>query len=248
VRLTVIGCSGSFPGPESAASCYLVEANGFRLVLDMGNGALGALGRTIDIYSIGAIALSHLHPDHCLDLCSYYVARRFHPDRVFDPMPVYGPDGTAERLARAYDMPLQPGMATQFDFRRYPGGKFVVGPFTVSTTRVAHPVPAYALRVEHAGRSLVYTGDTGPCADLVDLAAGADLLLSEASFRQGDDNPPGLHMTGHQAGEHAAAAEVGRLVLTHIPPWGSGESAVKEAEGVYGGPVDLACSGAVYEI
>ena len=105
MRLTVIGCSGSFPGPESAASCYLVEANGFRLVLDMGNGALAALGRTIDIYSIGAIALSHLHPDHCLDLCGFYVLRKYHPSGQQPRLPVYGPSGTGERMTRAYEPP-----------------------------------------------------------------------------------------------------------------------------------------------
>jgi ribonuclease BN (tRNA processing enzyme) len=80
VRLTVIGCSGSFPGPDSPASCYLVESGGFRLLLDLGNGALGALQRHVGLYDIDAVCLSHLHADHCLDLCAYYVARTFHPD------------------------------------------------------------------------------------------------------------------------------------------------------------------------
>lgn len=248
MRLTVVGCSGSFPGPDSAASCYLVEAEGFRLVLDLGNGALGALARHLDVYTVDAVALSHLHADHCLDLCSLYVARAYHPDRTFDRLPVWGPAGTAARLARAYDMPVEPGMRGQFDVHAFPSEPFAVGPFTVRIARVAHPVEAYALRVEHGGRSLVYSGDTGPTPALVKLADGADLLLAEASFGPGDDHPPGLHLTGRQAGEHAAAAGVGRLVVTHVPPWGSGAVAVEEARTAYDGPVELAAAGQEHDV
>ena len=77
MQIKIIGCSGSFPGPDSAASSYLVEADGFRLLMDLGDGALGALQRYADRYAIDAVCLSHLHGDHCLDLCSYAVARTY---------------------------------------------------------------------------------------------------------------------------------------------------------------------------
>src|SRR5262249_31310042 len=93
VRITVIGCSGSFPGPESPASCYLIEPDGFALLLDLGNGALGPLQRHIGLYEIGAVLLSHLHADHCLDLCGYWVARRYAPGGPKPRIPVYGPRG-----------------------------------------------------------------------------------------------------------------------------------------------------------
>ena len=98
-----MGCSGSFPGPDSPASCYLVEADGFRLVLDLGNGALGALQRYSGLGEIDAICLSHLHADHCLDMCGYSVFQNYHPDGPRPPIPVYGPAGTrgaAHRRAR----------------------------------------------------------------------------------------------------------------------------------------------------
>src|SRR5690606_10081583 len=69
MKLTVVGCSGSFPSPDSACSSYLVEADGYRLLLDMGNGALGALQRHCGLYDLDAVALSHLHADHCIDMC-----------------------------------------------------------------------------------------------------------------------------------------------------------------------------------
>ena len=99
MQLTVIGCSGSFPGPDSPASCYLLEAEGFRLVMDMGNGALGVLQRHAELFGIDAICVSHLHADHCVDLSSYWVARQYAPGGPRPPIPVYGPRGTAERVA-----------------------------------------------------------------------------------------------------------------------------------------------------
>ncbi len=246
MKLTVIGCSGSIPGPDSPASCYLVEADGFRLLLDLGNGALGALARHVPLESIDAVALSHLHPDHCVDLCAYYVARKYRPGGPLPPIPVYGPEGTADRLASAYGLPASPGMSGEFTFVAYPEGAFEIGPFTAQVTRVAHPVPAYAIRLTHAGSTLSYSGDTGPTEALVKIANHADVLLAEASFLDGDDNPLDLHLTGRDAGEHAARAGVGRLVLTHIPPWGDPARAQAEAASTFAGPVDLAVSGATY--
>ncbi len=97
MKLTVVGCSGSFPGPESPASCYLIEHEGTRILLDMGNGSLGALQRYTDIYAIDAVVLSHLHVDHFIDLCSYYVALQYRPDGPADSVAVWGPTDTAAR-------------------------------------------------------------------------------------------------------------------------------------------------------
>jgi ribonuclease BN (tRNA processing enzyme) len=252
VRLTIIGCSGSFPGPESPASCYLVEApydgRTFRLLLDLGSGALGALQRHVDLDEIDAIALSHLHPDHCIDLCGYYVVRKYHPTGPRPQLPVYGPDGAGERMARAYDLPDAHAMDEQFDFVTYPEASFGVGPFTLDVARVDHPVPAYAIRVTHDGRSLVYSGDTGQCSKLEELAKGSDVLLCEASFMEGVPNPPGLHLTGREAAETAERAGVGRLLLTHVPPWHDPQSVLAEALPHYGGPAQLVSPSASYDI
>ncbi|HEU4492006.1 MAG TPA: MBL fold metallo-hydrolase [Jiangellales bacterium] len=248
MRLTVIGCSGSFPGPHSPASCYLVEAGGLRVVVDLGNGALGELQRHVDIYAVDAVLLSHLHADHCLDLCAYYVARKYRPGGPAPQIPVYGPRGSGARLARAYDLPEEPGMNSEFHFLEHGREPYSVGPLTVTPVRVVHPVEAYALRIDHGGHGVVYSGDTAPSEALVDLARGADLLVCEASFVEGGDNPPGLHLTGRQAGRHAAEAGVPRLVLTHVPPWTDGAVAVAEASEVYGGDLQLASSGLVVEL
>lgn len=250
-RLTVVGCSGSYPGPDSPASCYLLEAEHdgrtFRILLDLGNGSLGQLHRYVDPLSIDAVFLSHLHADHCLDMCGYYVMRKYHPTGAQPRIPVWGPEDTPGRLARAYDLPLEPGMTEEFDFHPH-GDPVRVGPFVVETSPVLHPVDAFALKVTVAGRTLVYSGDTGACTALTELARDADLLLCEASFRDGVDNPPDLHMTGSECGTTATDAGVARLVLTHIPPWHDPQAALTEARTTWSGPLDLAVAGMVVEL
>ncbi|HEX3610301.1 MAG TPA: MBL fold metallo-hydrolase [Sporichthyaceae bacterium] len=248
MRLTVVGCSGSFPGPTSPASCYLVEADGFRVLLDLGAGALGALATHVDVGSIDAVVLSHLHPDHCIDMCGYYVARKYRPDGALPRIPVHGPADTPSRMAAAYGLPEDPGMTEQFDFRKLTAGEpFEIGPFRFHTDRTVHPIEAYAIRVEHGGKALVYSGDSGVCDELVRLATGADLFLCEASFHDGRDVAPDVHLTGSQAAEHATRAGVPRLLLTHIPPWNDPARTLSEAAD-FEGRVDLACPGATYEI
>ena len=253
MRLTVVGCSGSYPGPDSPASCYLVEADQdgrtWRVLLDLGSGALGRLHRHADPLSIDGVFISHLHPDHWFDMSGYYVLRKYHPAGRQPRVPVHAPKGAATQMARAYGLPENPGMTGEFDFHVHDEARPVtLGPFTVEVLRVVHPVEAYALKVTADGRSLVYTGDTGPNEPLVDFAKDSDLLLAEASFVEGEDNPADLHLTGKEAGEAATAAGVGRLLLTHIPPWYDKQIALEEARPVYDGQLDLARCGTTYDV
>jgi ribonuclease BN (tRNA processing enzyme) len=248
MRLTVIGCSGSFPGPDSPGSCYLVEAEGFRLLLDLGNGALGVLQRHSGLYDLDAICLSHLHADHCLDLCSYAVARLYPAAGARPPIPVYGPAGTAERMTRAYSLEPGPEMRTAFDFVTLTPGTVQIGPFRLTAEHMNHPVETFGMRLDHGGSSLVYSADTGESAALAGLARDADILLCEASFIEAPDLPPDLHLTGLQAGQHAARAGVRHLVLTHLVPWNDSAQTREEAARAFTGPISLAASGQVHEL
>ncbi len=241
MKLTVVGCSGSFPGPDSAASSYLVESDGYRVVLDLGNGALGALQRYASLDAIDAVLISHLHVDHMIDLCSFYVARRYRPAGPLPRLRVLGPAGTHEHVAAASGSTVA-ALDEVFSFEVH-AHVAEVGPFRVTSARVNHPVEAYGLRLAAAGRSLTYSGDTGPCQGLVDLARDCEVLLAEASFVDGEANPPDLHLTGSQAGEVARDAGVGQLLVTHVPPWHDREHAVSEAQGVFDGPVVAATPG-----
>ncbi|MBQ1070616.1 MBL fold metallo-hydrolase, partial [Micromonospora sp. D75] len=102
MRLTVLGCAGSFPGPESPCSAYLMEAEGFRLLIDFGVGSLSTLQRYVGLHAPDAVLLTHLHCDHMFDAVSYVVVRRYAPDGPYPPLPMYAPSGAPDRLAAAY--------------------------------------------------------------------------------------------------------------------------------------------------
>ena len=249
MRLTVLGCAGSFPGPEAACSAYLVEADGFALMLDFGTGSLSALQRFADLRRIDAILLSHLHCDHILDACSYVVVRRWAPDGPYPLVPVYGPAGARDRLTAVYGSAEEGPLENVYAFHTLRPGTFDLGPFTVTVEQVNHPVETYGVRLEHGGRSLAYSADTGTCEALIRLAQHADAFLCEASYLDGEDNPPGLHLTGREAGEAAAKAGVGRLLLTHlVNAWGDPAATYEAASACFSGPVDLVAPGERYEI
>ena len=258
MRLTVVGCAGSFPSPDSPASCYLVEADHvderrWRVLLDLGSGALGPLQARLapaTLRDLDAVLLSHLHPDHCLDLCGLYVALAYDPaGPPPDRLPVFGPTGTFQRLERAYGDHEHGSLAKYFDVREWAESRPErFGPFTVIPRRVEHPVQAFGLRVEHGDAVLAYSGDTDACDALVELATGADLLLAEASFIEGRDSARGVHLTGRRAGETAQRAGAARLVLTHQPTWTAPEVVAAEAREVYPGPVETARPGAAWTL
>jgi ribonuclease BN (tRNA processing enzyme) len=248
VRLTVLGCSGTFPGPDSPCSSYLFEADGFRLLVDMGNGASGVLQRCCGLLDLDAVLLSHLHGDHWLDLVTYTYARRYHPAGRPPALPVYGPAQTPQQVSAAFGRPVGELLAATYAFTEVSAGAMPIGPFDARLTRVNHPVETYAVRLTHAGRSVAYSADTGECDALVELARDADLFLCEASYLDGERNPPGLHLTGRQAASYAARAGVGRLLLTHLVPWGDPVRTLQVAHEAFESDVELAYAAQRVEI
>jgi ribonuclease BN (tRNA processing enzyme) len=256
VRLTVLGCSGSTPGPNAASSGYLIEAGDTRFTVDLGNGTFAALQSVCDPFALDAVLFSHLHPDHCADFSALTVLRRYHPAPSRDPRvhrtPVHGPSDAPTRFAAAYAPNAAEAAETDltdvYTFHPFGTEPATIGDCRVTAARVAHPCEAYGIRLEHHGRSLCYTGDSGPCAALHTLADGVDVLLAEASWTDSPDRPPALHLSGQQAGELAATARVGRLVLTHVPPWTDRSAVLAEAKAAFDGDVVLAEAGAEYRI
>lgn len=261
MRLTVIGCSGSFPSSTSPASCYMLTATDlrgrtWRVIVDMGNGALGALQRHIDLSEIDAILVSHLHPDHCIDLSGVHVAVKWDPRGwKKGPIPLFGPADIHQYLLNTHGLTMEVGMQTEFDFNVWQAFSPVqIGPFTVTPYPVVHPVDdPYALRIECDGIDghtvLTYSGDTDSCVGLVEAARDADLFLCEAAYQEGrDDALRGIHLTGKRAGEAAAEANVRNLLLTHLPVWNDPEVIRAEAEAVFEGGLALAETGASYNI
>lgn len=258
MKLTIVGCTGSMSGPESAASSYLIQARDgdrtWSLLLDMGPGSFGSLMRLMEPGQLDAVFLSHLHADHMSDMISCHVYRRWHPDGALGPVDVYAPGGAMERVRGVGGDGADETYGTEFAFHALAEEAPVqVGPFTVTAHAVEHPVEAYALRIEgpseSGGRAVItYSGDTDECAGLVSAARDADLFLSEAAFVEGRDDVRGIHLTGERAGDVATQAGSRLLVLTHIQPWTDPGVVAAGARDHYDGPVEVAVSDAVFEV
>jgi ribonuclease BN (tRNA processing enzyme) len=242
MELIVLGSHATWPRAHGASSGYLVRHDGFTLWVDAGTGTLAKLQEHVEPFDVGAIAISHRHFDHFLDLYPYYFARWSSPQPV-PKLPLFAPPGMFEHATR-----IEEGLAETFDPRAVePGEAFEAGPFRVRTAPMQHPVPTIGMRIEAGGRSLAYSGDTGPSENLVELAGGADLLLCEATWLRGGTGPPNLHLGADQAAEHAKRAEVERLVLTHIGPRNDRQEVREVAGSNFDGDLTLAEGGLVVE-
>ncbi|MBW0253677.1 MULTISPECIES: MBL fold metallo-hydrolase [unclassified Cellulomonas] len=264
MRLVVVGSAGSFPGPDSAASCYLVQAEGpdgaggtrtWNVLLDLGNGALGPLQRHLAPADLDAVAISHLHADHVADVVVLGVMLRYDPRGARPtPLPLHGPEGVRERLAQLSGHDPATSTADHLALGTWRAGEPVrVGPLTIEPVPVEHPVPAFGFRVTGPSEAdpartvtLAYTGDTDECPGLDELAADADLLLAEAAYLESTPGAPrGVHLTGRRAGLAAQRNGSRRLLLTHLVAWNDPAESLAEAAAAYDGPLDLARPGTV---
>jgi ribonuclease BN (tRNA processing enzyme) len=254
--LTVLGCSGSAPGPHAPSSGYLLEADGFALCVELGNGTLAELQALRDPFELDALMFSHLHPDHCADFTALTVLRRWHPTPTVDPwrrrLPVYAPEEAPSRFVAAYEPSKrerdEADLSDVYDFHPLAAGAREIGPFTVTAAEMTHLCETYGFRFDHGGRTLAYTGDTGVCDSLDELVAGVDTLLGEASWTHSDDRPKGVHLSGRELGEVATRAGVGRLLITHVTPWTDPNAVLAEAKAAYDGDVALVTKGAKYDL
>ncbi len=253
MKLTVIGCAGSFPGPQSPASCYLLQAQHqgrtWSIVIDLGNGALGALQRHTDPIQIDGVVLTHLHADHFLDMCGLYVMQKYRPwAGPRTAIRVFGPADTPARVGLAY-YGRPTASVPEFAFTEVvDGSRFGIGPFRLQAWRVNHPVEAYGYRVECEDRVVAFSGDTDTCPALGPLFADADLVLTDCAFVDGRDADRNIHLTGSRAARAALDAGAKRLMLTHIPAWNDPDVCRAQAAAVWPGEVELARSGLVVDL
>ena len=216
MQLTVLGGGGAWPGRGRPCSGYLVEHQGFALLVDPGYATFSALLEHTTAAAIGAVYVTHGHPDHCVDLNPLLRARVL-SEQGLPPLPVYAPRGALD-VVLALD---RPGMlASGYTLHELDGREPLrLGPFAAETRLLPHMLPNLGLRLEADGHVLAYTGDTGPSPEVGRLAEGADLLLAEATYADEVPADSQEHLSSAAvAGDHAAAARARRLLLVHLQP------------------------------
>lgn len=249
MELTVLGAHGTWPSAGGATSGLLVRHEGFALWLDTGGGTLANLQRHVGMFDVGAVVISHSHPDHVIDLYPYLFARIFSPERP-PKVPLYVAPKVLERFHPLLnddfgDMRLAQGFEV---IEVEPGAEYDAGPLRVLTAPMTHTVPTIGVRVEADGRALAYSADTGPTDELVKLARGCDLLVAEASWQEDGEVRAPIHLTAREAGEMAARAGVNRVALTHIRPYLDRERSRDEAATAFDGEVLISTEGMAVEI
>ncbi len=246
VRLTVLGACGAWPEPGQACSGFLVEHDGFRLLVDAGYATMPRLLEHVPASRLDAVFISHGHPDHCADLNPLLRARAM-GDEPASPLPVYALPGALDAVL-ALDRPAT--LAGSFTLCEITaGGRLGIGPFDAQTCLLPHWVPNAGLRLTAGGTAMAYTGDSGPDPAVITLARDADLLLAEATFP--GLVPPdaqGFLCSAPEAARQAARAGVGHLALTHLWPGTSRDAARTAAEAAYHGPVSIAVPGLTLDL
>lgn len=237
VTVTVLGCDASYPSPGGACSGYLVESGSTRIWLDAGT---GTMAHVPDIDSIDGIVLSHAHPDHWTDVCTYHHLVKHYRPRI--GVRVVSPRRVRELVESVNGdvAPLEWDIVDESSHVK-------IGGISLSFSRTDHGPETLAVRIDGLGASVVYSADTGPAWSMSTFGDGIGLALVEATL---DPEHEGVtqHLSARQAGALAEAAGARALVLTHIDPDVDHDVQLEQARTTFRGPVSLATVGARYEV
>lgn len=245
LRVTVLGCAGSYPGPGEACSGYLVRGHGACVAVDLGPGTLANLQQHVALDDLDAVVLSHAHPDHWTDLAVLRTAWKYALGRTGLLVA-----GTAENRHRAEAM-SDDGLAPTIDWTTVSDGSHLeVGELSFRFSRTDHYIETLAVRVEPTagGPALAYSADTGPGWSFSAFGRPVALAVCEASHLAADEPNGILHLSARQAGAMCRAAGIGQVVLTHLVPGSDPEATRHEATTAFGAPVDVAVAHTTYEV
>ncbi|MBS4761425.1 MBL fold metallo-hydrolase [Carnobacteriaceae bacterium zg-ZUI252] len=228
MKLTILGCMGAYPSNNMATSSYLIESDGFKLLLDMGSSSFQNLAKIMEPTDIDALILSHYHHDHIADVGVLSYAFQLKPvleEKKQKQLTIYA----HQQNERFSDLTI-PNVSTGIAYN--PEEILRVGPFKITFLKTIHPVICYAMRIEDkvSKKVLVYTADSAYLADFITFAKNADMLLADGMLLDGNENHP-AHMTSAQVAKIAELADVKEVVLTHLPPFNQ-ETLLQQAKAV----------------
>lgn len=235
MKISIIGHWGGFPQVGEATSGYLIEHNGFKLLLECGSGVVSSLQKLTDLGDINAVLISHYHYDHFCDIGPMQYARLIKTQlgQVNKTLPVYAPKDSMFFNQMTLDDYTK---GFQFDET----SNLNIGPFKISFIKNIHPVSSYSIKIECDSKILTFSSDTSYFENLCDFFAESDILLCECSFYGNMDGTKAGHLNSKQAGTIAQKANVKKLVLTHLPHFGELNDLIKEAGEFYKGEIVLA--------
>jgi len=236
MELIVLGAGPAYTDREGASgSAYLVVSGSTQLLLDLGQGSFPRLFPEVRPEDLDAVAITHLHPDHFIDLVSlrHYLRYELHPSRR---LRVIGPAGLGDRLDALH---AEPGFSAQaLDLEAIDGTALRVGELDLLPRKVTHTADSHAYRVSTGeGAGLVYSGDCGKADDLAPLIRPGDTLLTEVSFGPGPVPPGAIHLDGPSVGRLATRTGVGEILLTHVQMRVDPDETLESVRGVFDGPV-----------
>lgn len=244
MKLTIIGPWGGFPKVNEASAGYLLEHDGFHLLIDCGSAILSKLQQFIKPANLDACIISHYHPDHNADIgvLQHALLIDMYVTGEKKTLPIYGHnlDQTSFEELTYKDQTI--GIAYN------PEQLLQIGPFSIKFLRTKHSVPCFAFRIEADGKSLVFTADSAYQDAFIEFAKGTDLFLSECNFYGNMDASNAGHMNSYDVAKLAKAAEVKKLILTHLPHFGNLQQLIYEVGEYYKGPVQLAELGDIWTI
>ncbi len=248
LQLDVLGAGPAYTDRQGAAgAAYLLRTGSTAIVFDLGQGVFPRLAGQLEPSTLDAVLVSHLHPDHFIDLVAlrHYLRWQFHPARH---VRVVAPDGLQRRLDALHD---DPGFtAASLDVEPIRIGAIDIGAMRVEAARVTHTPDSHAFRVSArgGGAGLVYSGDCGRAEDLDALMREGDILLSEVSFGPGPVPHDAIHLDGPAVGDLAARTGAGRVLLTHLQMGFDQAATAASVAAAYLGPIDFVEPGARFTI
>lgn len=248
MRLTVVGCAPAYTRrPGNSSSSYLVEHRGTAVLLDLGQGSFAELWRHGSFADIAAVAISHNHADHNIDLVPLRHWVKYQ-NRGYGPA-LYTPTELRRRLGEFHS---EPEFMSDFRGEALKRGSFLVGDLRIEAMPVTHIPDSWAFRLSDATNAatagLVYSGDCGRADDLLPLIRAGDVLLSEAAFGGEGADPSGIHLTAGEAARVAVQARADRLILTHILDRFERREVMRSAERTMAARVQLAEPGLTVDI
>ena len=247
MRLTVLGAGPAYTDrPGATGAAYLVQSDGASILLDFGQGSFPALASCLEPSRLDGVVVSHLHPDHFIDLVPlrHYLRYEFEPPRR---VAVHAPGQLAARLNALHDDPSF--TAAALDLVPLAEGVRQIGPLSVEARRVAHTDESYGFRVTAgAGPGLVYSGDCARGDDLVPLVRPGDVLLTEVSFGPGPVAPGAGHLDGPAVRALAAATNPSRVLLTHLQMGFDREATIASVAEGWDGPLALVEPGDEFDL